>query len=69
MAREQVVRLFREAQQNPILKEKFNTAPSIEAFVQIAKAHGYSFTIEEWEESTRFSVEELRCKVSEIPGI
>ena len=69
MAREQVVRLFREAQLNPNLRDKFSAAPNVEAFIRLAQEHGYDFSFEEWQESMRFSVEELKCKVSEIPGI
>lgn len=69
MARDQVVRLFREAQANPSLRERFNLSSSPEEFVQLAQQHGYHFTVEEWRESMRFSVEELNCKLSEIPGI
>lgn len=69
MSRDQVVRLFREAQSNPGLKEQFNSLPTIEEFVQLAQRYGYHFTVEEWQESIRFSVEELRCNLSEIPGI
>ncbi|MGG6296343.1 Nif11-like leader peptide family natural product precursor [Leptolyngbya sp. AN02str] len=69
MALDQVVRLFREVQVNPSLKELLNTSPTPEDFVEMAQRHGYQFTLEEWQTSTRFSVEELKCKLSEIPGI
>jgi predicted ribosomally synthesized peptide with nif11-like leader len=69
MAREQVVRLFREVQLNPALRERFNLSSTPEEFVQLAQQHGYNFTVDEWRESIRFSVEELNCKLSEIPGI
>lgn len=69
MARDQVVRLFREVQEDPSLRQKFNASPTPEQFVQLAQQHGYDFTLEEWKESTRFSVEELKCKLSEIAGI
>lgn len=69
MAREQVARLFRDAQANPSLREELKVAPNPEAFVQMAKERGYDFTLEEWQDMTRFSVEELKGKVSEIPGL
>jgi predicted ribosomally synthesized peptide with nif11-like leader len=69
MALDQVVRLFREAKSNPSLKEQLNTSPTPEDFVEMARQYGYDFTLEEWQASTRFSVEELKCKLSEIPGI
>ncbi|HBL13725.1 MAG TPA: Nif11-like leader peptide family natural product precursor [Cyanobacteria bacterium UBA11162] len=69
MAKEQVARLFRDAQANPSLREELSVAPNIEAFVEMAKERGYDFTVEEWQEMTRFSVEELKGKISEIPGI
>ena len=69
MAKEQVARLFRDAHANPALKEELSQAPNIEAFVQMAQEFGYDFTVEEWQDMTRFSVEELKGKVSEIPGI
>ncbi|HEY9599399.1 MAG TPA: Nif11-like leader peptide family natural product precursor [Cyanophyceae cyanobacterium] len=69
MAREDVVKLFRAAQLDPSLKETLNTAPNAEAFVKMAQELGYNFTVEEWQTMTRFSVEELEGKLSEIPGI
>jgi predicted ribosomally synthesized peptide with nif11-like leader len=69
MAQDQVVRLFRESQANPSLKERLNASPTPEHFVQLAQQYGYNFTLEEWQASTRFSVEELECELSEIPGI
>ncbi|MEH1840427.1 MAG: Nif11-like leader peptide family natural product precursor [Nostoc sp.] len=69
MAKEEVTRLFRYAQANVSLREKLNSAPNIETFVQLAQDLGYNFTVEEWKEVTSFSVEELKSKVSEIPGI
>ncbi|MBN4003343.1 MAG: Nif11-like leader peptide family natural product precursor [Nostoc sp.] len=69
MAQQEVTRLFREAQVNPNLRQRLNTAPDVETFVQMAEQHGYNFTIEEWQKATGFAVEELKCKLSEIPGI
>ena len=69
MAREQVVKLYREAQMNPNLRDTLNTAPSPESSVAMANQKGFSFTIKEWREMTKFSVEELECDLSEIPGI
>jgi predicted ribosomally synthesized peptide with nif11-like leader len=69
MAREQVARLYRAAQSDSLLKAKLNQAPDLESFVEMAKAEGYDFTIEEWQQMTNFEVEELKCNLSEIPGI
>lgn len=69
MAREQVARLYRAVQLDPILKAKLNESPDLESFVEMARAEGYDFTIKEWQQMTNFEVEELKCKLSEIPGI
>jgi len=69
MAKEQVARLYRAAQSDSLLKAKLNQAPDLESFVEMAKAEGYDFTIEEWQQMTNFEVEELKCHLSEIPGI
>jgi predicted ribosomally synthesized peptide with nif11-like leader len=69
MAEQEVTRLFRAVQENPELRDQLNSAPSLEALVQLAESHGYHFTVAEWQAVTNFSVEELVCKVSEIPGI
>ncbi|MEO1403198.1 MAG: Nif11-like leader peptide family natural product precursor [Cyanobacteria bacterium J06635_1] len=69
MAREQVVKLYREAQTNPNLRETLNTAPNMESFVAMANQKGFAFTLKEWQEMINFSVEELDCELSEIPGI
>jgi predicted ribosomally synthesized peptide with nif11-like leader len=69
MAKEAVVQLYRAARADSALKEKLNSAPNLEAFVEMAQSYGYIFTVEEWREMTRFSVEELKSKVSEIPGL
>ena len=69
MAKESVVQLYRDAQADSALKEKLNSASNLEAFVEMARTYGYTFTVEEWREMTRFSVEELKSKVSEIPGL
>lgn len=69
MAKEQVARLFREAQTNLALRESLNTAPNPQKFVDMANQKGYSFTLAEWQEMMNFSVEELECDLSEIPGI
>lgn len=69
MAREQVVKLYREAQANPMLRNTLNTAPSAESFVAMANQKGFAFTLKEWQEMTNFSVEEFDCELSEIPGI
>lgn len=69
MAKEEVTRLFRAVQGNLSLRDNLNSAPNIETFVKLAQDLGYNFTVQEWKEVTSFSVEELKCKVSEIPGI
>jgi predicted ribosomally synthesized peptide with nif11-like leader len=69
MAQESVTQLFRAAQVDPTLREKLNSAPNLETFVEMAKTYGYDFTIEEWQAMTRFSVEELEGELSEIPGL
>ena len=69
MAREQVARLYRAAQSDSLLKAKLNQAPNLEGVVEMARAEGYDFTIKEWQQMTNFEVEELKCKLSEIPGI
>lgn len=69
MAKEQVAKLFREAQVNPNLRDTLNTAPNPESFVAMANQKGFSFTVKEWRDMTNFSVEELKCDLSEIPGI
>ncbi len=69
MAKDQVVRLYREAQSNPSLRQTLNTAPNMESFVNMANQKGFSFTLDEWKEMMNFSVEELECELSEIPGI
>ena len=69
MAIEQAVKLYREAQANPILRDTLNTAPNPESFVAMANQKGFSFTFQEWLQMRNFSVEELECELSEIPGI
>lgn len=69
MAKEQVTRLFREAKRNPTLRETLNKAPNPERFVEMANQRGYVFTVKEWQDMTKFSVEELKCDLSEIPGL
>jgi predicted ribosomally synthesized peptide with nif11-like leader len=69
MAKEQVVKLFRTAQSDLILRDQLNQAPNLEAFVLMAQECGYDFTIEEWQQTVGFGVEELECELSEIPGI
>ncbi|MBT9314527.1 Nif11-like leader peptide family natural product precursor [Leptothoe spongobia] len=69
MAKEQVIKLYREAQSNPGLRDSLNTAPNVESFVTMANQQGFTFTLNEWQDMMRFSVEELECELSEIPGI
>jgi len=67
--KEQVVKLYREAKENPNLRETLNKAPNVESFVTMANQRGFTFTIEEWKEMTNFSVEEFKGDLSAIPGI
>jgi predicted ribosomally synthesized peptide with nif11-like leader len=69
MAKEQVVKLFRTAQADLSLRDNLNQAPNIEAFVLMAHEYGYDFTVEEWQQTVGFGVEELECELSEIPGL
>lgn len=69
MAQADVVRLFRDAQKDTSLRDELAAAPNIESFIHQAKHYGYEFTVEDWQEVTRFKVEELKCEMSEIPGI
>lgn len=69
MAQQEVARLFRAAQTNLNLRETLNLAPDLKTLVETAQQHGYDFTIDEWQQATGFSVEELECELSEIPGI
>ena len=69
MAREQFLKLYRDAQHNQALRKTLNEAPNPEKFVELANLKGYTFTFQEWKEMTNFSVEELECELSEIPGI
>ncbi len=69
MAKENVVKLFRKVQTDLNLKQKLNSAPNPEKFVEMAQFYGFDFTVEEWQEMTRFKVEELEGDLSEIPGI
>ena len=69
MSKEAVVQLFRATQVDATLKEKLNTSPNLEAFVEMARTYGYHFTAQEWKETTGFSVEELKGDLSEIPGL
>ncbi|NEQ99541.1 MAG: Nif11-like leader peptide family natural product precursor [Cyanothece sp. SIO2G6] len=69
MAKEAVVQLFRAVQADPNLREQLNMAPNPQKFVEMAQAYGFHFTVEEWQDMTRFAVEELEGELSEIPGI
>lgn len=69
MAKENVVKLFRKVQTDPNLKQKLNSAPNLEKFVEMAQFYGFDFTLEEWQEVTSFKVEEVQGDLSEIPGI
>ncbi len=69
MARQEVVRLFRDVQTNTALKDKYNGADSLEQLVTMAREDGYDVTLEEWLDATQFKVEEVESPLSEIPGI
>jgi len=69
MAKEAVAQLFRAAQVDITLREKLAASPDIQTFVARAKEYGFDFTVQEWQEMTQFSVEELEGELSEIPGI
>jgi predicted ribosomally synthesized peptide with nif11-like leader len=69
MTQQEVARLFRGAQSIPGLRDRLSAARDLDHFVQMAQENGYQFTVEEWQKATGFAVEELKCHVSEIPGI
>ncbi|ACK70176.1 protein of unknown function nitrogen fixation [Gloeothece citriformis PCC 7424] len=69
MARENVVKLFRDVQKNPSLKKTLNQANNLKGFVTLAQELGYDFTLQEWQDLTAFKVEEYQCEISEIPGL
>ncbi|WP_017324342.1 Nif11-like leader peptide family natural product precursor [Synechococcus sp. PCC 7336] len=69
MARENVVKLFRAARNDAQLQDKLSRASDLATFVRIATSNGYEFTADEYRQATGFSVEELECELSEIPGI
>lgn len=69
MTKEAVVQLFRAVQSDPTLRKKLNMAPNPQKFVEMAQTYGFHFTVEEWQDMTRFAVEELEGELSEIPGI
>lgn len=69
MAKEDVARLFRDAKANANLREALQQAPTPAGFVEMARDRGYEFTVEEWQEMVRFSVDELKGELSEIPGL
>lgn len=69
MAKEELIRLFRNVKTDPQLKQKLNSAPNPEAFVKMARDIGYDFTLEEWQAVTGFQVEEFEAELSEIPGL
>ncbi|MEO1427812.1 MAG: Nif11-like leader peptide family natural product precursor [Cyanobacteria bacterium J06633_8] len=69
MAQLEVTRLFRAAKSNPDLRTSLNQAPDLETFIKMARKEGYYFTIEEWQKTTSYVVEELQGNLSEIPGL
>lgn len=69
MAQAEVARLYRSIQNNPELRGQLSKAHSQDEFINIAQSHGYEFTAKEYLDSVRFSVEELKCEMSEIPGL
>lgn len=69
MAKENVMKLFRDLQKNSNLRNQFEQVDTPLRFVTVAEELGYHFTLEEWRELTAFKVEEYQCEISEIPGI
>ena len=69
MAQLEVTRLFRAAKANAELRTSLNQAPDLATFVKMAREEGYYFTLEEWQKTTSFVVEELEGKLSDIPGL
>ena len=69
MAKADVAQLFRAAQLDQELRLELSESPDVETFIQRASCHGFHFTVQEWQEMTGFSVEELDGELSEIPGI
>ncbi|HAC65212.1 MAG TPA: Nif11-like leader peptide family natural product precursor [Cyanothece sp. UBA12306] len=69
MAKENVIKLFRELQKSSHLRDQFEQIETPNAFVAVSRKLGYDFTLEEWQEITAFKVEEYECELSEIPGI
>ncbi|BAZ65386.1 MAG: Nif11-like leader peptide family natural product precursor [Pelatocladus maniniholoensis HA4357-MV3] len=68
MSKQEVIRLFRNAQTNPNLRKVLNSALNLEAFVQIAHQHGYNFTVEEWQKATGLVIENSDSQVYENQG-
>ncbi len=68
MSKQEVIRLFRNAQTNPNLRKILNSASNLEAFVQMAQQQGYNFTLEEWQKATGLLTENLESKVYENQG-
>lgn len=68
MAKEQFLRLFREAQTNAVLRDTLKSAPNPESFVALANQQGFAFTINEWREMTKFTVEEFEGELSAPSG-
>ncbi|MGJ5672998.1 MAG: Nif11-like leader peptide family natural product precursor [Nostochopsis sp.] len=65
MSKQEVIRLFRNAQTNPNLRKVLNSASSLDIFVQIAQQQGYHFTVEEWQKATGLIIENLESHVYE----
>ncbi|MFB2769389.1 Nif11-like leader peptide family natural product precursor [Pelatocladus sp. BLCC-F211] len=63
MSKQEVIRLFKNAQTNPNLREILNSASSLEVFVQIAQQQGYNFTVEEWQKATGLVIEDSESQV------
>ncbi|KOP26184.1 bacteriocin [Hapalosiphon sp. MRB220] len=68
MSKQEVIRLFKNAQTNPNLRQVLNSASNLEAFVQIAHQHGYNFTVEEWQKATGLVIEDSESKVYRNQG-
>ncbi|MGI2907193.1 Nif11-like leader peptide family natural product precursor [Tolypothrix sp. VBCCA 56010] len=68
MAQKNAAGLFKAVKLDQALKQKIKAASNPEAFIKIAKEHGYNFTVEELEtEISKLSEEELAAIVN--PGI
>ncbi|MCP6757515.1 MAG: Nif11-like leader peptide family natural product precursor [Fischerella sp. CENA71] len=65
MSKQEVIRLFKNAQTNPNLRELLNSASNLEVFVQIAQQQGYNFTVEEWRKAIDLVIEDSESQIYE----